>query len=71
MEDFIFLLKKIKGNKEVVPRHSERASAMVIIDWGAGYMNVFNLWKFSELYTYDLWSFMYMLYLNKILQNVN
>lgn len=44
MEDFIFLLKKIKGNKGVVPRGgNERASAMVVIDLGAGYMNVFNL----------------------------
>lgn len=46
LSDGIFHLsiKKIEGNKGVVPRGvSKRASATVVIDLGAGYMNMFNL----------------------------
>lgn len=47
----------------------KKASNMVVIDLGAGYMDVFSFQKFNELCTYVLCTFMHMLYLNKILSN--
>lgn len=62
MEGFIFLLKKkkeIRGGSAW--REAWEVSDMMVIDLVAGYKDVFSLWKFNELYTCDLCTFMYML----------